>query len=173
LGLFDGQKRVPRGVLSRTPESLERLQRTNEAERFESSPVLRRRDSNRSANQARVLIVEPIAVLRTVITRAFAERGHSVTAVGTLDDLRRLMRSFEPHVVVCELTLPDGSGDNACKRIKASDARLRPVVLMSGLPEHELQRRAMHAGADRFHSKSRGLSELIEMVEQIASEIVF
>jgi two-component system OmpR family response regulator len=162
--------------LSRAPEAIDRSQRSSsssDADRFESGPVPRRRDAARSQQQARVLIVEPVASLRTLITRAFAERGHSVTAVGTLDELRRLMRSFEPHVVVCELSLPDGTGDNACRRIKASGARLQPVVLMSSLPEHELQRRAVHAGADRFHPKSRALIELIEAVEQIASEIVF
>jgi CheY-like chemotaxis protein len=171
---FDGHKRVPRGVLSRTPETLERLTRSGTSdERFESAPVPRRRESARTHQQARVLVVEPNAVQRTTITRAFAERGHSVTAVGTLEELRRLLPSFEPHVVVCELSLPDGSGDNACRRLKAGGTRLQPVVLTSSLPEHELQRRAMHAGADHFHAKSRALSELIAAVEKIASEIVF
>jgi hypothetical protein len=44
---------------------------------------------------------------------------------------------------------------------------------MSGVPESELMRRAMQAGADRFHCKSRGLSELIDLIEEIAEEIVF
>lgn len=120
-----------------------------------------------------MLVVEPVPVLRTIITRAFAERGHSVTAVASLEDMRRLLPSFDPHVIVSELTLPDGTGDNACRRLKSSGNKLRPIVLMSGVPESELMRRAMHAGADRFHPKSRGLSELIDLVEQMASEIVF
>jgi DNA-binding response OmpR family regulator len=120
-----------------------------------------------------VLIVEPVSVLRTIMTRAFADRGHSVTAVASLDEMRRLLPSFDPHVVVCELALPDGSGDVACRRLKASANKLRPVVLISGVPEGELMRRARDAGADRFHCKSRGLSELIELVEELSAEIVF
>ena len=50
---------------------------------------------------------------------------------GYLEDMRRLLPSFDPHVIVCELTLPDGSGDNACRRLKVAGNKLRPVVLMS------------------------------------------
>jgi len=122
---------------------------------------------------ARVLIVEPVAVLRTILTRAFAQRGHSVAAVGTASELRRLLPTFDPHVVICELSLPDGLGDVVCKRLKEGANRLLPVVLMSGLPEAELNRRAIQAGVDRSHCKARGLSELIDRVEELTSEIVF
>lgn len=163
-------------MLSRSPETLERLQRaaTDETSREPSGPQRRPGgESLRSASTARVLVVEPVPVLRTIITRAFADRGHSVTAVATLEDMRRLLPSFDPHVIVCELTLPDGTGDNACRRLKVSGNKLRPVVLMSGVPENELMRRAMQAGADRFHCKSRGLSELIDLIEEMSEEIVF
>jgi len=174
VGASDRSRGVPRGVLSRSPETLDRMQRAVSAEPpRESGPHRRSHEAVRPASGARVLIVEPVPVLRTIITRAFADRGHSVTAVATLDDMRRLLPSFDPHVVVCELTLSDGSGDNACRRLKSGGNKLRPVVLMSGVPEPELMRRAMQAGADRFHCKSRGLSELIDLVEEIAGEIVF
>lgn len=184
---FDGQtRRVPRGVLSRTPETLERLERAAACEPNRESgqrPLpssgslaqssMRKREAQRAPTPARVLLVEPVAVLRTIMTRAFADRGHSVTAVASLDEMRRLLPSFDPHVVVCELALPDGSGDVACRRLKASASKLRPVVLISGVPEGELMRRSRDAGADRFHCKSRGLSELIELVEELSDEIVF
>jgi len=165
---------VPKGVLSRSPDTLDRMQRATREEALrESGPQRRPSQSPKAVVGARVLVVEPVPVLRTIITRAFADRGHSVTAVATLEDMRRLLPSFDPHVVVCELTLPDGSGDNACRRLKASGNKLRPVVLMSGVPENELMRRAMQAGADRFHCKARGLSELIDLIEEVAEEIVF
>jgi CheY-like chemotaxis protein len=162
-------------VLGRSPETLERMQRTGTDDtRGESGPQRKLSgESLRTTSSARVLVVEPVPVLRTIITRAFADRGHSVTAVATLEDMRRLLPSFDPHVIVCELTLPDGAGDNACRRLKVAGNKLRPVVLMSGVPENELMRRAMQAGADRFHCKSRGLSELIDVIEEIAEEIVF
>lgn len=161
-------------MLSRSPDTLERMQRAGEEARGDSGPQRKLSgESLRTTASARVLVVEPVPVLRTIITRAFADRGHSVTAVATLEDMRRLLPSFDPHVIVCELTLPDGSGDNACRRLKVSGNKLRPVVLMSGVPESELMRRAMQAGADRFHCKSRGLSELIDLIEEIAEEIVF
>ena len=161
-------------MLSRSPETLDRIHRTaSEPTLRESGPQRRASESQKPASGARVLVVEPVPVLRTIITRAFAERGHSVTAVATLEDMRRLIPSFDPHVIVSELTLPDGSGDNACRRLKAGANKLRPIVLMSGVPENELMRRSMQAGADRFHCKSRGLSELIDLIEEITSEIVF
>ncbi len=198
MTLFNRSKRVPDGVLGRSPEGGARTEGAPAGEThresgsrplpsppsyghgpghsyppLQSQPIVRRRESQRAAQTARVLLVEPVPVLRTIITRAFADRGHSVTAVGSLEEMRRLMPSFDPHVVICELTLPDGAGDTACRRLKANASKLRPVVLISGVPEGELKRRAMQVGADRFHCKSRGLSELIELVEELSEEIVF
>lgn len=166
---------MPKGVLSRSPDTLDRMQRATREEALRESGPQRRLPSQppKAVSGARVLVVEPVPVLRTIITRAFADRGHSVTAVATLEDMRRLLPSFDPHVIVSELTLPDGSGDNACRRLKVGGHKLRPIVLMSGVPESELMRRAMQAGADRFHCKARGLSELIDVVEEVAGEIVF
>jgi CheY-like chemotaxis protein len=130
-------------------------------------------ESQTQTVSARVLVVEPVPVLRTIMTRALAARGYSVTAVGTLNEMLRLLTTFDPHVIVSELVLPDGAGDVACKRLKARPDKLRPVVLISGLPENELARRAMHVSADRYHCKSRGLSELVELVDEMTSEIVF
>ncbi len=161
--------RVPRGVLGTLPPTV--------WDRGASTPgaakSLRVPRSRTASGVARVLLVEPSPVLRAIFTRAFAARGHTVTATGTLSDTYRLLDHFDPHIVVAELILSDGRGDIACKRIKTRADKLRPVVLVSAGPEVELAHSAADAGADRFHNKSRGLEELVELVEELVAEIVF
>lgn len=119
------------------------------------------------------MVIEPSRALRDIMTHAFGSDGYVVRAAGSLAEAERLIGAFGPHVVVSELTLPDGTGDSVCRHLKANPMRLIPVVLVSGIPEVELARRAQRAGADRYHCKSRGLSELTELVEELTSEILF
>lgn len=173
---------VPRGVLGDQRAASSTVGFSRHVSGMQPSPARRSPhaevpsallESHTQPVTARVLVIEPVPVLRTIMTRALAARGYSVTAVGTLADMQRLLASFDPHLIVSELLLPDGAGDAACKRLKARPDKLRPVVLISGLPEHELARRAALVSADRYHCKSRGLSELVELVDEMASEIVF
>jgi DNA-binding response OmpR family regulator len=121
----------------------------------------------------RVLVAEPAVALRNIMTQAFGARGYRVAATASLEDLRRLIVTFAPDVIVAELHLPDGETDALCQELKTTTHRLVPIVLISGLPSEELAERAKLARADRFHPKSRGLGELMDMLDRLTSEILF
>jgi CheY-like chemotaxis protein len=123
--------------------------------------------------RTRVLLIEPSPALREITSRAFEREGYEVAAAAGLADAESLLRAFDPHVVITELSLPDGSGDAVCLRLKSHPTRMVPVVLVSGMAEIELARRARRVGADRHHCKSRGMGELTALVGALASEILF
>lgn len=121
----------------------------------------------------RVLVVEPAAVLRNIMAHALAVQGYEVQVLERIAGLEQRVAVFDPHVVVTEAALPDGSGEQVCKRVQAQGQKLVPVILMSGAPESELQSQAKAVGADRHFCKARGLSQLLDLVEELTSEIVF
>jgi len=138
-------------------------------------PTERARSGSVSAGSAqlRVLVLEPAAVLRNIMAHALAVQGHEVRTVECLAGLEQRVASFDPHLVVCEATLSDGTGEQVCRVLQAQGGKLVPVILMSGMPEAELQARAKTAGADRCFCKARGLSQLLDLVEELTSEIVY
>jgi two-component system response regulator MprA len=127
----------------------------------------------RAADRLRVLVVEPAAVLRNIMAHALTVQGYEVRAVEGLAGLEPCIAVFEPHLVVTEVSLADGSGAEVCRLLQAQGGRLVPVILMSGMPEAELQARARQAGADRSFCKARGLSQLLDLVEELTGEIVY
>lgn len=121
----------------------------------------------------RLLFLEQTRALQGIMRKAFLEAGYDVAMASTLSELEALIDRFDPNVILVEVNLRAGKGDDICRHIKERAVRLTPVVLVSGIPEAELKQRAQDAGADRYYCKSRGLAELVELVDELTSEIVF
>ncbi len=121
-----------------------------------------------------MLVLEPAAVLRNILAHALAVQGYEVRTAERIEGLERRVATFDPHLVVSETALSDGSGDQVCRLIQSQrGGKLVPVILMSGMPEGELETRATAAGADRSFCKARGLSQLLDLVEELTSEILY
>lgn len=138
--------------------------------RFLRRTSMRARPAN---DRIRVLVVEPAPVLRHIITHALSVQGYAVETLAGRDGLAELLGSFDPHIVVTELHLSDGSGEQICSDVRGRGYKLVPVVLMSSTAEGELERRSRAVGADRCFRKTRGLSSLLELIDELTAEILF
>jgi DNA-binding response OmpR family regulator len=156
-GRFDAASRLDDAVAARS---------TGVTERPASGEV-------RTAERLRILVLEPTAVLRNIMGHALSVQGYEVRAVDRLDGLEQRIASFDPHLLVCEAALQDGSGERVCELLQRHGGKLVPVILMSGIPEPELEARAKAAGADRHFCKARGLSRLLDLIDELTSEIVY
>jgi CheY-like chemotaxis protein len=127
----------------------------------------------RAPERLRVLVVEPAAVLRNIMLHALSVQGYDVRAVSGVAGVAERLAAFEPHLLVSETALPDGTGEQVCAMAQTRGGKRVPVILMSGLPEPELDARAKTAGADRHFCKARGLSRLLDLVEELTGEILY
>jgi DNA-binding NarL/FixJ family response regulator len=78
-----------------------------------------------------VLLIDDHELIRQGLSRAF-ERSEDFTVIGQAGNLaegERMVAEAEPHVVVIDVRLPDGSGLDAAKRLRAANADLGIVVL--------------------------------------------
>src|SRR5512136_47491 len=74
----------------------------------------------------RVLIVDDEARLRTILERVLRERGYDVqTAVNGRDALKQIP-SFNPHLVIADVAMPEMDGFELCRNIRA-DGRFGTV----------------------------------------------
>jgi DNA-binding response OmpR family regulator len=132
-----------------------------------------RSGEQRAPERMRVLVVEPAAVLRNIMLHALSVQGYDVRAAAGVAGLAQRLAAFDPHLLVSETALLDGTGAQVCNLARSHGRKRVPVILMSGLPEPELEVRARAAGADGHFCKARGLSRLLDLVEELTSEIVY
>jgi len=103
--------------------------------------------------------------LRDVLVDAFA--GTAIHEVGSGRDALALIPSHAWHVMVLDLTLPDGSGLDVLKRVRELRPRL-PVLILSMHAADQFARRAIAAGASGYLTKDAADSELVTAVSRLA-----
>ena len=117
-----------------------------------------------------VLLVDDHAVVREGYRRLL-ERDRNVAVVGEAASGAQAYRLFcelNPTVVVMDVSLPDVSGIEALRRIRARDSRAR-VLMFSMHEETIFPTRALQAGAQGYVTKSSAPHVLVEAVHAIAS----
>jgi len=103
--------------------------------------------------------------------RRLLERDRNVAVVGEAASGAQAYRLFcelNPTVVVMDVSLPDVSGIEALRRIRARDSRAR-VLMFSMHEETIFPTRALQAGAQGYVTKSSAPDVLVEAVHAIAS----
>ncbi|HYZ34488.1 MAG TPA: sigma-54 dependent transcriptional regulator [Crenalkalicoccus sp.] len=106
-----------------------------------------------------VLLVEDEGVLARNIQRYLQREEFEVHIAGTLKEGWREFDSFDPDVVLLDLTLPDGSGLELLSRIRARDPWLK-VIVLTGHGTVQTAVEAMKAGAYDYLTKPVALGEL-------------
>ncbi|HEX2252273.1 MAG TPA: response regulator [Thermoanaerobaculia bacterium] len=99
--------------------------------------------------QRRILIVEDEVHSAQALGFYFRELGFEVATAGTVRDaLAATENGFAPDVLLTDVVLlGEGDGFTVARALQQRDATL-PVVVMSGLPTHEVRERA--TGVDVF-----------------------
>ncbi len=106
-----------------------------------------------------LLIVDDEASLRDFLSIMFEEEGWRVEAAGTLAEARTSIQQREPDVVLCDLMVPDGSGIDLLKDVKAQN----PLVAFVMITAHTSTKSAVEApkaGAFDYIAKPFDIEEL-------------
>jgi two-component system, NarL family, response regulator DevR len=116
----------------------------------------------------RLLVVDDHEVVRQGLVALLDRRaGFEVVAqAGTVSEAIAGAARFEPDVVIMDVRLPDGSGIEACREIRATRPATR-VVMLTSYPDEEAVLSAIIAGASGYLLKQirgRDLASAIESV---------
>ncbi len=116
----------------------------------------------------RLLVVDDHEVVRQGLVALLDRRaGFEVVAqAGTVREAIAEAARFEPDVVVMDVRLPDGTGIEACREIRAARPETR-VVMLTSYPDEEAVLSAIIAGASGYLLKQVRGRDLVAAIESV------
>jgi two-component system, NarL family, response regulator DevR len=122
----------------------------------------------RPAHVLRLLVVDDHEVVRQGLAALLDRReGFQVVAeAGTVAESLDQARRHQPDIVVMDVRLPDGSGIEACREIRAEMPATR-VVMLTSYPDEEAVLSAIVAGASGYLLKQVRARDLVAALEAV------
>jgi DNA-binding NarL/FixJ family response regulator len=116
----------------------------------------------------RILVVDDHEVVRGGLVALLERRAaFSVVAqVGTAAEAIETARTYRPDLVVMDIRLPDGSGIEATREIRAENPSIR-VLMLTSYPDEEAVFAAIVAGASGYLLKQIRGRDLIAALEAV------
>jgi DNA-binding NarL/FixJ family response regulator len=118
----------------------------------------------------RLLLVDDHEVLRLGLRTLFTESGafQVVGEAGTMAEAVAAASKLKPKVVLMDVRLPDGSGIDACRTIRASQPDTR-VLFLTSFADDDAVLATILAGADGFLLKEVSSEQLLAAVKAVSS----
>ncbi|MEO6578225.1 MAG: response regulator transcription factor [Candidatus Limnocylindria bacterium] len=116
----------------------------------------------------RLLVVDDHEVVRQGLVALLDRRaGFEVVAqAASVAEAISQASKFEPDVVILDVRLPDGSGIEACREIRAARPETR-VVMLTSYPDEEAVLSAIIAGASGYLLKQVRGRDLVSAIEAV------
>lgn len=115
------------------------------------------------SHQQRVLIVDDDPELRRFLAAELAVESYAVEAVGTGQQALIRLREARWDLVLLDWTLPDFSGVEVCRRLRATEITT-PVLMLTARDAVTERVEALDAGADDYLTKPFSIEELLARV---------
>lgn len=116
----------------------------------------------------RLLVVDDHEVVRQGLVALLDRRENFqvVAEAGTVAESIEMAQRYQPDLVVMDVRLPDGSGIEACRDIRAEHPATR-VVMLTSYPDEEAVLSAIVAGASGYLLKQVRARDLVAALEAV------
>ena len=121
--------------------------------------------SDVAAKMARVMVVDDEVLFGKAVARRLERSGYECRHVVTLAEARKALAEFDPELILLDMRLPDGSGLDFLREVRAE--RKIPVIVMTAYGELEDAVTAMKYAAADYLKKPIDLEELLLNVAKV------
>jgi len=115
------------------------------------------------AAQANILIVDDERDLVDAYVRLLERSGHRCVGAFDAGEAIRIIDEESPDLVITDLSLPDISGIEVIRHVRAKSP-ITPIIVMSGHNTPELNKAAQAAGANLSLLKPVSIAELRRVI---------
>src|SRR3954471_800444 len=116
-----------------------------------------------------ILIVDDERDLRTLLDFNLRQAGWRTAQAESGAEALARARSLKPAVIVLDLNLPDVSGMDVCRLLRAdADTRELPILMLTARGAEEDRVQGFEAGADDYLPKPFSVRELVLRVDAVS-----
>ena len=121
-------------------------------------------------DKMRILLVEDDSSLQSGISFKLSKEGHDVLCADSVDGALSLLADNSFHLAILDISLPDGSGLDICKRVHR-DAPSTHVLFLTARDTETDVVVGYDMGADDYLTKPFSISVLVSKVNALARRI--
>jgi two-component system, OmpR family, response regulator len=114
----------------------------------------------------RILVVDDDPEIRKLLARYIESQGFRVVLAANCRELRERLATHQIDLMVLDLMLPDGSGLDVCRDLRAERSQV-PIILLTALKEDVDRIIGLEIGADDYLGKPFNPRELIARVRAV------
>ncbi|TDD36046.1 response regulator transcription factor [Actinomadura sp. KC06] len=114
----------------------------------------------------KILVVDDEAYLADLVATALRYEGFETAVAGSGAEALASIPRFGPDLIVLDVMLPDGSGLDACARLRR-DGCQAPVVFLTARDATEDKIKGLTVGGDDYVTKPFSLEELIARIRAV------
>lgn len=112
-----------------------------------------------------IFLLEDDEAIGIVLTYSLENEGYNVTLAKSVKEAEKIIDEKEFSLYILDLTLPDGSGYDVCKRIKAKGDL--PVIFLTAYDDEVNVIMGFELGADDYISKPFRVKELMLRIKSV------
>jgi DNA-binding response OmpR family regulator len=112
-----------------------------------------------------VLVIEDEDTITTPLSEALSREGFRPVMAGTIADGLEAARSEGPDLVLLDVMLPDGSGFDALRELRASGST--PVIMLTARSDEADRVAGLELGADDYVIKPFSARELVARIRAV------
>ena len=120
-------------------------------------------------SNAKILIIEDDAVIRTELKILLEKYGYTVIITEDFGNMEKLVAESNPHLVLLDINLPVYDGYHICKEIRKTSKV--PVIVVTSRDSDMDELMSMNLGADDFITKPYNTQILLARISAILSRV--
>ena len=120
---------------------------------------------------ARILVVDDTPANVKLLADVLGSRGYAVSTAASGKEGLEKVAADAPDLVLLDVVMPEMSGYEVCKAIRADPATSRlPVVMVTALDSGQERVKGIEAGADDFLTKPINVKAFVEAVQELLAK---
>lgn len=127
-------------------------------------------DDDSEDHSKRVLVIDDSALAGEHIADSLEDSGLETKLATDPTTAIKVIKEFSPGLVISDVNMPGVDLGDLTDRLRSAAGRPIKVILLSGMTDDELSRRASEVKADGYISKQHGVDFVIERVGKLLKE---